>query len=94
MPSHIEVQDLAPSVLDDEEAIEQLEGDRRHGEEVDGDDHLTMILQKRKPPFGWVTAAAYAPQIPSHTPFGDDEAGEAYFTVVTPTGKGIYRFTK
>ncbi len=26
--------------------------------------------------------------------FGEDEAGEAYFTVVTPTGKGIYRFTK
>jgi hypothetical protein len=24
--------------------------------------------------------------------FGDDEAGEAYFTVVDAEGKGIYRF--
>ena len=26
--------------------------------------------------------------------FGDDEAGEVYFTIVTATGKGIYRFTR
>ncbi len=24
--------------------------------------------------------------------FGEDEAGEVYFTIVTPTGKGIYKF--
>ena len=26
--------------------------------------------------------------------FGEDEAGEAYFTIVTPNGQGIYRFVK
>jgi hypothetical protein len=26
--------------------------------------------------------------------FGEDETGEAYFTVVTPTGRGIYTFQK
>jgi hypothetical protein len=26
--------------------------------------------------------------------FGEDEKGEAYFLVVSPTGQGIYRFTR
>jgi quinoprotein glucose dehydrogenase len=26
--------------------------------------------------------------------FGEDEAGEAYFTVISPTGQGIYTFQK
>ena len=26
--------------------------------------------------------------------FGEDEAGEAYFTVLSPTGRGIYTFQK
>jgi hypothetical protein len=31
------VQDAAPSVLDDEETVEQAECQRRHGEEVEAD---------------------------------------------------------
>jgi hypothetical protein len=40
------VEDLAPSVLDGEESVEYLEGQRRHGEEVEGDDDLTEIVKK------------------------------------------------
>ena len=36
--SHVEVKDLAPSVLNHKEAIEQLEGDRRYCEEIEGGD--------------------------------------------------------
>ncbi|MGA3240670.1 MAG: hypothetical protein ABSG03_30735 [Bryobacteraceae bacterium] len=47
---------------------------RRRHEEVEGDDHLTVIVEKRKAPFAWVTMAPNAPQIPSHAPFGNSEA--------------------
>src|SRR5215472_12673377 len=49
MWSHIEVQNLAPPVLDDEEAVEQLERYRRYSEEIERDDHLAVILEKGKP---------------------------------------------
>jgi hypothetical protein len=40
---HIQVQDPASSVLDDEEAVEQLKCHSWHGEEVEGGDHLAVI---------------------------------------------------
>ena len=78
---HVEVQDPAASVLDDEEAVQQLEGHRRHGEEVEGDDHLAMILEKRKPAFARVAAAPNPSQIAGHGPFRDDEAELLQFSV-------------
>ena len=38
MTRHIEVQDPAASVLNHEEAIEQLEGNRRYREDIEGGD--------------------------------------------------------
>jgi hypothetical protein len=53
MRGYIEVQDSATPVLDDEQAVQQAEGGRWHGEKVKGDDRLAMILQERQPiPFG------------------------------------------
>jgi hypothetical protein len=40
---HVEVQNLPTSVLDDEEAIQHLEGQRRHGEKV----------EQQSPPGDW-----------------------------------------
>jgi hypothetical protein len=37
------MQNLASFVLNDEEAVEQLEGHCRHGEEVEGDERLAVI---------------------------------------------------
>ena len=71
---HVEVQDLAASVFDREEAVERLEGHCRHREEVEGDDRLAVILEKRKPPLTRVATAPNSSQIPGHTPLGDDEA--------------------
>ena len=50
VPSHVEVQDLAASVRDDEKAVEQLEGHRRHGEEVERNDPLAVIGEEGQPP--------------------------------------------
>ena len=41
---HVEVQNPAPPVLDHEKTVEQLERHRWHREEIECDDHLTMIL--------------------------------------------------
>jgi len=62
MSGNVEVQDAAPSVLDDEEAVEQAERQRRHGEEVDGGGHLAMILEKGQPLPARIATAAN----PSH----------------------------
>jgi hypothetical protein len=44
--SDVEVQNLSPSVFHDKETVQQLESQRRNGEEVEGHDHLAMILQE------------------------------------------------
>ena len=41
------MQDLAAPVLDDKEAVQQLERQRRYGEEIEGDDDFPVILEKR-----------------------------------------------
>jgi hypothetical protein len=40
----IELQNLAPVVVDDEETVQQAESDRGHGEEVHCGDSLAVIL--------------------------------------------------
>lgn len=61
-------------MIDDEEAVQQFEGNGRHGEEVEGRDDLAMVLEKGPPAFAWVASAMNSPQIPGHASFRDDEA--------------------
>jgi hypothetical protein len=63
VPGSVEVQDVAASVRDDEEAVQNAEGRRRHGEEVERDNRLTVVANKREPAFGWIAPALNAPQI-------------------------------
>ena len=49
MVRHIAVQNLAPFMLDDKEAIQHPEVRGRHGKEIHGGDDLAMILQKSQP---------------------------------------------
>ena len=81
MAGHVEVEDLAASMLHHEEAVEQLEGHRRHGEEVEGDDHLAVILEKGKPPLTWAATAPNSSRMPNYTPFGDFETGFLKFSM-------------
>ena len=54
---HVEMQNLPASVLDDEEAVQHLKGQRRYGEEVKRSDHLPMIRQEGQPTLAWITVA-------------------------------------
>jgi len=61
-------------MFDKEKTIEDLECQGRHGEEVKCHNHLTVILQKRKPVLTGITATPCPAQISSDTSFRDNEA--------------------
>src|ERR1035437_9589193 len=61
-------------MLDHEEAVQQLEGHCRRGEEVAGGDHFGRILQERQPALGRVASTPNAWQIPGDASFRNDEA--------------------
>jgi hypothetical protein len=48
---------LPTPVLDDEEAVQHLEGQRGHGEEIERSDHLPVISEEGQPTLAWITAA-------------------------------------
>src|SRR5262245_36311901 len=68
-------------MLNNEEAVEQPERQRGDCEEVEGDDRLAVILEKGQPLFTGVATPPNTSQIPSHTPFGDNEAELQQFAV-------------
>ena len=68
------MQNPPPPMLDDEEAVEQLEGHRWHGEEIEGDDHLAVILEESQPAPAGITPALHTLQGPRHGSFGNLEA--------------------
>src|SRR5215472_13516272 len=89
MLSHVAVEDPAAPVLDDKEAVQQLERQCRHGEKIERDDRLAVILEKGQPPFPRVAAPPNASQIAGHTPFGDNETELQQFAMDfgrSPTG--------
>ena len=74
MSSDVAVQDPAAAMLNDKKAVQQLERQRRHGEEIERDDCLAVILQECQPSLGSVAASVQASQIARDSPFRDDEA--------------------
>ena len=61
-------------MLDDKEAVQQLERQRRHSEEIKRDNRLAVILQECQPSLGYVAASVQASQIARDGPFRDDIA--------------------
>jgi hypothetical protein len=49
MFGHVEVQDSSPAMTDHEEAVQNAEGHGWHREEIDGRDHLPMVLEEAQP---------------------------------------------
>ena len=68
------MQNPAAAVLDDKKAVEQLERYRRHSEEIERRDHLTVILEKGKPTPTRIGTTPRSPQVPSYGSFADDQA--------------------
>jgi hypothetical protein len=60
-------------MLDDKEAVQQLEGQRWHRKEVEGDDDLPVILKKR-PPFIRIASALNSTEILGAGPLRGNEA--------------------
>ena len=57
MRSNVAVQDFAPSVFDDQEAVQELERQRGYSEEIERHEHLSMIAEKRDPVLGAIAMA-------------------------------------
>src|SRR5262249_53579907 len=49
MRGGVEMENAAPMLLDDEEAVQHTEAQRGHGKEVEGSDHLTVVLEECQP---------------------------------------------
>jgi hypothetical protein len=43
-------QDLPPAMAHNQQTVEQTKGDRRHDEQVDGDNAISMVAKERLPP--------------------------------------------
>src|SRR5215472_17863658 len=74
MPGNVEVENPAAFVLDDEQTVQHSKSHGRHGEEVEGDDGLAVVAEKRQPFLGRISPAREAPQITRDGPFGEHEA--------------------
>ncbi|SRR6266567_9491300 len=73
MTSDVEMQDLAPSMLDHKETIQELEINRGHRKEIHGDDHFAMVGQESEPAFRWIAATPRMSQISGHGALRDLE---------------------
>src|SRR5690242_14064269 len=83
MRRRIEVEDLTLMMRDNEKAIEHAERQRRNREEIEGSNHLSMIVEKCQPTLGLhVVSALLQPlQIARHSGFRYLESELQEFTV-------------
>jgi len=84
----IEMDDLAPTVFDDEETIQDSEGEGRHGEEVHGHDHIAVIAKESCPQLAGLVTRSQAPEIARNSAFGDIEAEFQKLTVNSRSAPG------
>ena len=61
MSGHIEMQNSAPVVIDDEKTIKQLESDSGHGEEVHRGDGFAVVPQEGLPTLSRIASAGSPP---------------------------------
>src|SRR5215472_1189814 len=49
MHSGVEMENTTPMMLDDEETVQHTETQRGHGEEIEGGDHLPVVVEECQP---------------------------------------------
>jgi len=74
MTGNVEMQDLPPPVLYDEQTIQQFERDSWHGEEVEGRDDFAVVLKKGQPTLPWITPVLHTSEIARNGSFRHLEA--------------------
>ena len=77
----IEMEDFAPAVFDDEEAIQHSEGNGWYGEEVHGYDGIAMITKESRPELAGLVGRRQATEETGDGTFGDVEAEFEELTV-------------
>jgi len=73
MSGDVKVQDATATVLDDEQAVQQLKRQGSDGEEVDDSDHLAMVLKKGKPALCRIATMPDALQVSGNSAFRDEK---------------------
>jgi len=68
---YVEVQDSSAAMIDHEEAVQQAEGQGRHREEINGCDHLPMVLEEAQPWLARPPAGLDPSQISRYRPLRD-----------------------
>jgi len=89
----IEMEDLAATVFDDEEAIQDSKGEGWHGEEVHGRDDLAVIAKESRPALAGIIGRRQTPEISRDGAFRDLEAEFQKLTVNSwraPEGIFVY----
>ena len=74
MLGHVEVKNSPPIMRDNEEAVENVEVQRRYGKEVHRSNGLTMVAQKCCPSLCRLRTPRCLPQPAQHASFGNIEA--------------------
>jgi hypothetical protein len=74
MVRDIEMEDLASTVLDHEEAVQHAKRHSGHGEEVHGCDDVAVIVKEGNPALASVVGRRPAPEIAGDRALGDVEA--------------------
>src|ERR1035437_1307781 len=74
MPSNIAVQDSPPVMGNDEEAIQDAEGQSRHGEKVHRRDRFSVVGQEYRPTLCRLRISRHLLHPAQHRPLGDREA--------------------
>ena len=75
------MQNPAAAMLDYEEAIQELECQGGHREQVEGDDHFAVIPEEGQPALTGITSTTNSPQVSSHGPSRQLETQLLQFSV-------------
>jgi len=81
MPRHVEMQDTPPVMRNNEEAVEDAEGEGRHGEEIHGRNRFTVVGQECRPPLCGFGNSRSLPHPVQHCSFRDPEAEHLQFAI-------------
>jgi len=81
MSRNVEMQDSTPFVLDDEETVQHSEAYGRHGEEVERDYGLAVVVKKCEPFLGCVASTLRSRQIACDGSLGQHKAELLQFSV-------------
>jgi hypothetical protein len=81
MSGHTEVEDSSTVMRDDEKAVVNAKGERRHGKEIHGGDCFAMIAQKRRPSFCRLRIPWSSPHPTQHSPLRNIEAKHFQFAM-------------